>query len=64
MLFRELRSLAVFPDDGLVVIVFACEERWRWVVKVAKVKTEGRSEVVKVERENAANKGGLVKISE
>ena len=59
----ELRSLDVFPD-GLVVIVFACEERWRWVVKVAKIKTEGRSEVVKVGRENAANKGGLVKLSE
>ena len=65
MLFRELRSLAVFPDDnGLVVIVFACEERWRWVVKVAKVKTECRSEVVKVERENTANKGGLANFSE
>ena len=68
MLFRELRSLAVFPDDGLVVIVFACEEaceeRWRWVVKVAKVETEGRSEVVKVKRENTTNKGGSVKFSE
>ncbi len=64
MLFRELRSLDVLPDDGLVVIVFACEERWRWVVKVAKVKMEGKSEVVKVERDNAANKGGLVKLPE
>ena len=63
MLFRELRSLDVFPD-GLVVIVFACEERWRWVVKVAKVETEGRSEVVKVKRENTTNKGGSVKFSE
>ena len=63
MLFRELRSLDVFPD-GLVVIVFDFEERWRWVVKVAKVETEGRSEVVKVERENTTNKGGSVKFSE
>ena len=63
MLFRELRSLDVFPD-GFVVIVFACEERWRWVVKVAKVETEGRSEVVKVKRENTTNKGGSVKFSE
>ncbi len=67
MLFRELRSLDVFPD-GLVVIVFACEERWRWVVKVvvkvAKVEAEGRSEVVKVKRENTTNKGGSVKFSE
>ena len=48
MLFRELRSLDVFPDGGGYSV--RCEGEGDGWSKVAKMEMEGRSEVVKVER--------------
>ncbi len=66
MLFRELRSLDVFPDDRLVVIVFDAKvkemggrksRRWRRKAQVGSCESRERIE-------NTTNKGGLMKLSE